>query len=786
MKTMPGDETINLRIVLDKLLLRWKLFVASMLVCLMLGFLYLKSTPPLYPVRASLQLKDESLTDKGTAKEKFIVGTELLEGKSELEDEIGILSSQTMIEQALQQLDFEVAYFTYPRSLGILGKKMSREMYKPPFRIELDRSRAQLREVPIYLSFPDSQHYTIEVTESAAERFIPETQTLLTEPVEIEIEQTLPIDQPFEHPALGFRIVLDSTFAFGDDSYWFYLLPMEALAKEYSGKLTISPISEKSNIVTLSTMGTVPQKEIDFLNTLSERYIYNDFQKKNLLGRKTIEFIDRQLNAVHDSLATAEVNLKSFRAENRIIDISTTSENLTRQLQELEEERAQLRVQEEYLRYTLNYIQKTENATDIAAASSVGVMDPFLNNLLMQLSELTREKIDKSYSSKSNSPVLRLIDEKIANTKKTLAENLASQINSVTIALSQNQGRMRGLQATINRLPESERNLVNIERKFTLSDNIYNYLLQKRAEAGIALASNIPDKSIVDRARQTTKKPVSPDVKIILLGAALLGLAMPGAYLVLGEFFNNRVRDKRDLEKLTDLTVVGLITSFPRKAGKIAALNGASRDKEGFKFLITNIRQLYSLESHRVISFSSSQQADGKTFCALNTAAMFARSGKRTVYVDSDMLKAKRNALLDPSVREEPTLADYLTSDISRGQLVKPTPVKNLYTICAGMLDKKSDHLLLSNESKLDALFADLCAKFEVIIVDTPPLTLMSDFFYLTKYFDINLIVVRYNTTDRKLLEESIPMLRARSLSNLGIVFNDVSTSKLKNYGYSY
>lgn len=778
------EDIVNIRTIFDRLLASYIFFIIALVICIGLGIVFYKLLPKKYEVSSTLQLKDQSLINSGSSNDKFISGLELLGGDAEIEDEIGILSSFNLTEKVVDKLDFYVSTFEYTGSLGPLGEKMEEEIYKEKIFITLDKEKPQVTDKRIFLTFSNNAHFTVRVEEEDGYLFDLTNHRFVKKIDEIKVNQRGIVGEWVSTPYFTFKVDIDSSLTYSDDQRFFFVIQdRESLGKEYNTKLNISPISKESNIVRITTLGRVAQKEIDFLNTLCGEYIRNDFAKKNKLGLQTIAFIDEQLELIHDSLATAEKNLKSFRSANQIIDISTTAKDLNEQLTNLEHEHAELKVRAEFFDYTLKYLKENDAKAEIVAPSSVGINDPFLNSLLVQLADLYREKVEKSFSSSSSNPVSQLVESKIANLKKAILDNIQGLISSNDIALNENESRIAALQQRINRLPESERNLININRKFILNDNIYNYLLEKRAEAGIALASNYPDKSIVDSARKVHKKPVSPNLLLILIASIVAGLAIPIGIIVLKEFLNNKVSNKSELERLTDLKVVGVINAVPKAYYKNGFTSVAPQ--EAFKFLAINIRQLYNLESSKVIGFSSAQQGDGKSFCALNTAITFARSGRRTLYVDADLLKDKKHSLL----QEEPgggTLLDFFTADEPLTSIIRPSQIKNLYVLPSGDFDKDNEHVVHANERKLDYLFLHLKKNFDIVVVDTPPLTMMADYFALSRYFDINLIVVRHNATDKRLLEEAVPLLKLRSLKNLGLVFNDVKMSKTNPYPFNY
>jgi capsular exopolysaccharide synthesis family protein len=256
--------------------------------------------------------------------------------------------------------------------------------------------------------------------------------------------------------------------------------------------------------------------------------------------------------------------------------------------------------------------------------------------------------------------------------------------------------------------------------------------------------------------------------------------------IIVSGFLNDRIRDKRDLERIADLKVIATVSSFPKASRVPVDTKVPSMLIETFRFLVINLRQLFDLEQNKVIGISSSQQGEGKTFCAMNTARVFASIGKKTLYVDADLVKINKENTFEETVLDREgygNLTDFLSNDIALDRIIKSTPFSDLYVITGGY--DELGNLIASNENRLDRLFHHLKNEFDVIIVDTPPLNVVSYYFALTKYFDINLLVVRYNRTARRLLEETMPSIGLKRLKNVGLVFNDVSLSKLKEYGFT-
>lgn len=783
MKNTSEEEFIDLRKIFHHLLSKWWYFAISLPIFLGLAVLYLKTAPKVYEVKAKMQLKDQSLNDKGVGQEKFISGLELLAGNPELEDEIGILSSYNMINKALERLDFNVSVFRYPESYGPLGPLMEDEIYYTNFGIKLDTLHPQLLNVPVHITFPDAEHYRVRAEAKEATLFDLGAQRVLQDKLHIEVDRVVPIEEPFEDSFFSFSLDMDSTFILPEDeAYYFVVHSQEELAKTYASNMKITPIADESNIVSLTVEGRVPAKEVDFLNALTEAYIDNDLQKKNQLGLKAMEFIDKQLASVHDSLQSAEGNLEEFRASNNIIDVSATTENLTEQLQVLEAERAQLSVQQEYFNYTSEHL-RNEEFTDVVAPSSVGIQDPFLSNQLVELAALNQEKIEKAYSSSKNNPILKVLEQKIRNTKATLTENIENLINSNKIALQENQRRINNLKAQLNSLPESERNLNTIERKYTLNDNIYNYLLEKRAEAGLALASNLPDKSVVDEARTSSETPVSPNNKMIYLMALLASLGVPVGLIWGQHFFKNKVTDKSDLEEIAHVPMLGIVPRSPKGYKLPVVQIPESAISESFRFLRIALDQQWAgqkqVEKGRVIGITSTQAGDGKTFCAANLAASYARSRRKTLLIGADLRNPRIHKYFNAGEHGMPR---YLESETKLSDVLQSTLLPHLDLLGGGKPDADIEWLLEGN--RLSDLFREALDHYEIIIVDTPPVGLVADFYNMSGFFHQNLFVVRHEVTDAQMFKGVLK--RVSDTKQISMMLNDAEGYVVEEYGYQH
>ena len=774
--TNKEDQYLDIKAIVRRVLAKKYYFIGSLFLALLLGWLYLHIKAPEYSVGTTLLLRDQGLSDKGSGSEKFMNGMELMENNEELEDAIGILTSFSMVRSALEELNFEVSYYQYPSFLeGI--PSLAHEILDDNLSVTLAPDQPQLLNVPIHLRFLTDSTYQVEFDVDRTDLYYPETREVKGSVEEIEVDTVATLGEPFQSSYLSFTLTVGEALD-REATYYFTVHSLGDLTDHYQKKLSVKPIAKESNMVSAMTNGSVVEKEKMFLNTLGEVYIATDLEEKNQLGRKTITFIDRQLSEISDSLRVAEGNLESFRAQNQIVDISTTSETLAAQVEALEKEKAGLVVQDQYLKFLVDHLNKSSDVSSIVIPQTSGISDPTLNKLIADLSDLNRQKISMEYNVSTESGLLDVLNRRIAATKAMLIENLDSRIGAARIALQDVNRRIREAEKAIDRLPSSERSLVNIDRKFTFNDNIYNYLLEKKAEAGIALASNVPDKTVIDTARLLSKKPVSPKKWLVYALALLAGLMIPAAVLVAQDLWNDTISEQKDLQEITDIPLLGSIIHAPRRTQLMASEEPHSPAAESFRFVRVNLQFFYQPQMPQVIGITSSIDGEGKTYCSANLAAEFATSGKKTLLIAGDLRKPKQQDYFTFSNRG---VVNYLASNTANEPVVQSTHIPNLDILASGPAVKNSAELLESG--KLGQMMTYLRQEYDQIIIDTPPVNYVVDYFLWQPFFNMTLMVVRQHYTNKEMIERSTEMLKNSKVRNLAMLLNHVNdTSRYRNY----
>jgi capsular exopolysaccharide synthesis family protein len=770
------EGKIDIKALIRKLTSRWYYFLFTLLIVLPLAYVYTEFTNRIYHIRSSMLLNSE--TKNGIQSEEFLKGMKLLAPKTEIEDEVGILKSYNLVNNAIQKLDFGISYFE-KRNFKIF------EQYGDfPFTVVLDSAIDQMVHVPIFIKRTSDDTYSIQVSSENVGTYNYKTGKSGETIPRVDIHAVCFNNKPFEHENLKFRIFFKDRFEVSTDetNYFFIIYDLPSVTESYQQKLDVKPISRESNIVEINLKGTVPKKEILFLNTLMDVYLLNELQKRNQLGLRTIEFIDDQLRGVSEELQQVEGSLESFRSRNNILSINATAENLAKNLDRLEIDKLKLESKLRYYESISRALERGNEIKDTELPSTFGLEDPVLNNLILELSKFNQERIGLNYTSKEGNPVVEVLDLKIASLKKALADNVSNFIEASTTALADLNRQIQQTEGVVRKLPKSERELVSIQRRFDFNDNVYSYLLEKRAEAGIAIASNTIEKTIVDRAKQVGSGPVFPNRKLILLLALIGGIGLSVVLIIVKDLISDNIVTQEDLENSTMIPFIGAI-SHGNKSDRSSAIVAHTRTElgESFRSLRVNLQYLTLGKEDNVIGVTSSITNEGKTFCSINLAAALALSGRKTVLIDADLRKPRVAASLQ--INSELGLSSFLAGDCEINDIINATPLDELNVIPSGPIPPNP--LDLIGNQKMEELIRDLKKVYDVVVIDSPPIGYVSEYVILMKYTNANIYVVRSNYTSRNHLEKINKLYQDKKIRNVSILLNDLKPST-NGYRYAY
>ncbi|MCK5168729.1 MAG: polysaccharide biosynthesis tyrosine autokinase [Bacteroidales bacterium] len=769
-KLFVEEESIDLKAYLFKLLRFWYIFPFTIIISLVISFFYIKTTTPVYRISSTLLIKEEnSLMDPDAILQNAVSPFSSM-AEYKLRNEIEILNSYQLTKKTLKELNFSVSYY-------IKDKYRQIELYNSsPFIIKYDSSHVQPVNIDFYLEKLNDETCHIWANSEDVGLYlfdIDETRQVLTE---FEINDTITINEYFYNEYYQFKIIELSEFEQGE-TYLFKFRSLASLSEEFQN-VEIEDV-KYSTVIKIKYDATNIDKSIDYLNKLIDVYLNRGVEKKNRVAINTIDFINSQIYDIADSLKSAEMRLEEYQSSQKMMNIDFQSQQAYQQLENLQNQKAELILKQKYYTYLQSYLTKNKEIQDLIAPSSMGIVDQLLNGLILELTNLYSEKVDIMVNSKKDNPYLESIKIKIENQKNTLSENVLNSIDRAKISLNDINERIDKLTLEVQSLPETQRKLFNYEREFQLQDALYTFLLRKRSEMQIAKASNLPENEIIDYPKLSQGTPVFPNKKVVFLIGMILGIGLPVLIILLYDYFNDKIIDLSEIEKIVDRPILGNITHNKDKNPFVVHNSPNSIISESFRSLRTNFQYVLGDIKSPVIMITSTMMEEGKSFVSVNLATSFALYKKKVLLLSFDLRRPTVSKLFGLNKKEG--LSNYLSGSCEIKDIIFKTEIPNLWLISTGTIPPNPSELIASPRTK--SLFDDLKKEFDYIIVDTPPVGIVSDALLLEKHVDKSVFIIRQNYSRKKMMAHLFSNLEKKNIKNINLVVNDIN---LKNIGYNY
>ncbi|MCA8829559.1 GumC family protein [Hymenobacter pini] len=782
----PADE-LDLHELFFRLRHRWPLFLISLLVAGLAAFLYLRVKQPVYAFRSTMLLGDQGTGSKQA--QELLKILEVKDKGTKMEDEIGLLTSAEMIHQALGRLPFETSYFVAPTTWLNTAKDIQlqeRPVGSVPFRLRPLASAPQLTDVRIYVEPLGDGRFRVQADADKGRLFSLSTGELVRDVLNPHLNETVRSGDTLRTPLLTAVLEVEPGYPPQNltERYFVQLRDLNSLTGEYQQRLTVRPIDRESRIIELITKGTVPQKEVQFLDTLMRVYVENDLRIKNLTGQKTVAFLDKEIGHLSDSLRRSTAALSSFRAARGVVDVGAQSASGIQQQNELQMLRAKVATNRKYYQNMLSYLSSHQQAGQLAAPSSIGIEDPVVNNLILQLTDLNSQRAALGVNASLENPMVTILDERIRVAKESLQQTLTNMTHAADIALRDLDSQLSRVRGTMSQLPENERQLASLKSKTDFNDKNYQFLIEKRAEAAIALATNATDKKIVDVAAMNGDGPVAPKPGVVLLIAMVAGLLLPLGISVVIDKANRRIQSKEDLSRITNIPLLGVVTHGSKHDKEVMLSSPKGPIAESFRSIRVNLQYLSAGLDKKLIGVTSSVPGEGKTFCAVNLAAEMAHSGRKVLLLECDLRRPTVAGYFNLQADcAEHGLSSYLMGLSTFEECRHPAPqVPNLDVLCCGPIPQNPTELL--EGTRMEELMARLRQEYDYVIVDTPPTGYVAEFFMLLRHLDANVYVVRQNYTDKGLISQINELHHEQKVKQIYMVINDMHFTKTYEYRY--
>ena len=780
---IPQLEPIDLKEIFFKILNYWVYILVTVSIFLVVAFVINRYSTRLYKSEMTMLIEDESSSSGPSAvMERMGYSNPRLN----FFNEKLILESFSQIERTIKKLDFEVSYYTK-------GNIKSSEVYKPSnFNVEYDTLHPQIVGTLFDVKLLDNKKIYVEL--ETTDNRVPKIYNLkLQERIDsIEydfVSKEYTVGEWIVGNSFKFKVNINKTEISDEydriEGFEFIFNTDESLANRYYRYVKVAPSEEESSGMNLSTIGPNGSKDIVLLNAFADTYIQYGLDLKNAISDNTIEFIDQQVIGIQDSLNYAEDLLQRFRSDNKVIDLGSKGSKLLDNMIEIENELSKEKFKLEYYNSIRRYLDRGESLSSVSIPSAIGIEDPVMNKMILDLTTLYAQRNQlESIVSESN-PQIISVNSQINQTRNVLKENLRNIIANVKLLVRDYESRLKVIEGKVQDLPKTERSYLKIERKFKLSEGLYTFLMQKRAEAGIAKASNIADNKVIDYAK-TSRVALKPKTSLAYAIAVLLGLIIPIGIILLKDYLNNRILTRKQLEKVTSIPILGVIGHSDIKSNLVVYEKPKTPVAESFRAIRADLQFLLKdkkADEAKVILLTSSIGGEGKTFTSLNLSTVLANGGKKVVLLGVDMRKPK--IFNDFNLKNDIGLSNYLIGQASKKQILQQTFIDNLSIIPSGSVPPNPSELLLGNQ--FEDLINELKNEFEYILLDTPPVGLVADALQITHLSDVNLFLVRQNYTEEGVLEFVENKYENSTFKNVNIIFNDFTTNMGYGYGgYSY
>jgi len=782
MKNKESDSSAALfKLLLGKALALKYFYIVCIVLFVALAFIYNKYSPKVYELNSTIGPVRGNRASALSSNEMFR-GLGTYNAGENIEDAINSLNSFSLIYSTLSDLNFEVGYFAEKKSLF----NQTSEIYMDsPFRVTIGKSHIQPLNTRFYITLLNDSTFRLSANNKKTILYNYIDNNIISEDVVFGIDTISKFNKTISGKNFKFSIYLNKenlpVERNQNNFYYFEFYHSEGLAKIYLDNLKISPVSVLASIINLQFTGYNIEKSKSFLNAYVNSFLDDNLAKKNKIAVNTINFIDSQISEISDSLVISESKLRNFKTTYQVTDLSFQGQRIYGQIEQLEAEQTNLEVQSRYYNYIINYFKTNQNIAGVVPPTSANITDPIMNQLITDLMALNTERSNLiSNNNNEKNLFLAQTDNKIKMQKQAIIENATNSLNTINLTLNELNYRSDRLSKDISTLPRTEMNMVNIQRKFNLNDAIFTFLLQKRSEAAIALASNYPDYEILEPAREITSKIIKPKKMMNYMLSLFLGLLIPSTFLFMRYFFNNKIESVLDLENLMDRSIFGIIFNNPKKHEAVVAESPRSATAESFRNLRSSLLLKLKSENPKIILVTSAQPQDGKSFVSFNLAASIASTGYKTVIIDCDL----RRPILHIKFTNDNSsgISNFMTKNAGEEEIIHKTPFENLFFIPSGPIIPNPSELI--DSGVLDELISSLKSKFEYIIIDTPPIGLVADSIQLMKYATLILLITRNNFTEKEILVNALTSLESKKISNYEVVLNDLDLEKSPYSGY--
>ena len=773
-----NQSTFDFKGFLLKIAGYWKWFLISLAICFFIAYQVNIRKEKIYGLETLISVKEES-------NPLFTSNTSLTFNWGGVSDEVQTitttLQSRSHNELVVEKLQYYIDYL-------VQGEYNLIDAYGAvPFELELDKKKGQLTGALISITFVSESVYELKITfENSSVPLIhyADASRSITNVAVGEFKKRFKVGQEAVLPFLNWRLnIKDNPGFYKGNEYFVRFNDFDGTVSNYKG-IGVRADDKGGSVLTLSMQGTNKARLVDYLNATVKMLIKRQLDSKNQFATNTIAFIDSTLVSMESQLKETGNELKSFRKDKNIIDVEDGGVKFSDRILKYDVEKDEITRKIAYYNSLRSYLKSSVDYSKLPAPSVAGIEDPNIVVNVSKLIALSAQRSEMAYAVKSEK-IFKDFDNQMLAVKNVLLENIVTAKQSLQYDLATVNSKIGASESVIKQLPEDQQELIKIKRKYDLSDNIYTTFLQKRSEADIVKAANLSDIHFIDPAKDVGGGLIGPKTSVNYVLALFLGILIPLIVVLIIFFINNSIQNTEELSNLTNIPLIGVIGVNRDKTALAVYNKPKSALSESFRAIRSSLQFLYkkqNVDGAKTLMITSSVSGEGKTYCSINIATVFALSEKKTVIVGLDLRKPK--LFEEFNLNNDKGVVNYLINESSVDEITNATEISFLDVILSGPIPPNPAELIISE--RLGDLMRELKQKYDYIILDTPPVGLVSDALELDQYCDVTLYIVRQNFSKKDMITLLNNRVKRGELKNTSIVLNGFENKAKYGTGYGY
>jgi len=764
-----------------KVISYWKAIVACILLFLFIAYQVNIRKEKIYALDSLIVIREES-SPLLTSNTSLIFNWG---GVSEKVQTItAILKSRHHNEQVVEKLEYYIDYlkkdqYNYVDAYGNV-----------PFYVTIDKSKPQLLGHYIQIKFLNTSEYllTMNFEEKEAKTIVYSLETVSKINVEEGVfTKKYKVGEQVNLPFINWTLNLHDGFSsFKGKEFYVSFNGFNKTVSKYQEIAVSTANKGGGSILRLELTGTNKKRLVEYINETVDMLRENQLESKNQFAVNTIRFIDSTLAKMQDENNKTSLAMRDFMKDKDVYQLTDQGENiLLNRLTQYDVQKETILRKIQYYKSLENYLKNSTDFSELPAPTVAGIEDPNITSNVAKLINLSISRSKTAFGIK-NENTYKQFDSQMESIKLVLLENITSAKAALEYDLDVANSKIGGLEGNIKKMPFEKQEQMEIVRKYNLEQQFLGIFLSKRSEAQIMKAANQSDVHFIDRAKDVGGGLIGPKTAINYILAIFLGILLPVLCLLVATLLDNSVKNTEDVVRLSKVSIIGVL---PKKYGGKSNLAVFEHPKsalaESFRAVRSSLQFLYkkiNVTGSKTLMITSSVSGEGKTFCSINLATVFALSEKKTVIVGLDLRKPKISA--DFNINKEVGVVNYLIGQKSLDEITQSTHIPFLDVIVAGPIPPNPSELMLSENMSL--MIKELQNKYDYIILDTPPIGLVSDAMELAPYCDAVLYIVRQNITKKSMLSIVNEKSKNGEFTNLSILLNGFENKAKYGYGYDY